>query len=103
MSDSISRQSTLEAIQRHFNPTGEEMPTEVAAVLVGVGVVISTQPSADRKGHWVVDMYDSRGGAWCDNCTTRFTGVSIIGGKVQWDFCPKCGADMRGVDDESTL
>ena len=53
-------------------------------------------PSTDRTGHWVLDVYDSRGGAWCDNCTTKFRNIPVIGGKVQLDFCPKCGADMRG-------
>ena len=42
--DTINRKDTIEAIQQHFNPTGEELPTELASVLAGVGVVIGTMP-----------------------------------------------------------
>lgn len=47
--DTISRKGTIEAIQQHFNPTGEELPTELASVLAGVGVVIGTMPPAQPK------------------------------------------------------
>ena len=47
--DTISRKDTIEAIQQHFNPTGEELPTELASVLAGVGVVIGTMPPAQQE------------------------------------------------------
>ena len=107
MSDNISRRATLEAIQRHFNPTGEEMPTEVAAVLVGVGVVISTQPSTDRKGHWIAEASDKILGQLNWSCSECGEGFALDIGKCPSDigmnYCTNCGADMRGVDDESTL
>ncbi len=121
MSDNISRRATLEAIQRHFNPTGEEMPTEVAAVLVGVGVVISTQPSTDRKGHWmsfeqVADMLSGMfGNCACDvngndewlPSACKYADTECPHPKEEngcWmQFLQQGGADMRGVDDESTL
>lgn len=48
MSDLIDRDKTLEAIQKHFNPGGNEIENWlVAETLIGVGVVISTMPTVD--------------------------------------------------------
>lgn len=102
MNDLISRKATLEAIQRHFNPTGEEMPTGVAAVLVGVGVVISTLPSTDRKGHWIQkDYYDADWNVYeCDQCGEPWQLEAGTPKDNNMNFCPRCGADMRGEQDD---
>ena len=108
MSDNISRHATLEAIQRHFNPTGEEMPTEVASVLVGVGVVISAQPSTDRIGHWILDPdgNDWNLPAWiCSECHRKNDNIGVVEKGIGADprnwggskFCPECGARMSGT------
>ena len=55
-------------------------------------------PSADRpRGKWVYhkdNMPCVRWDRWeCDQCHNRTEYIS--------DYCPNCGADMRGADDES--
>ncbi len=56
---------------------------------------------ADRpKGHWkMYGIYDSKGrrtgehAIICDRCLMK---EIIRFGQSKWDFCPNCGADMRG-------
>lgn len=97
-SDLISRADAIEAL-------GEEPPvwcdedyeiaerdqwrTDIEA--------IKSVPSADRpRGHWI-DMADFE---QCSECRgTHLKEVDTYYGKAIWiktDFCPNCGADMRG-------
>ena len=49
-------------------------------------------PSADRKGHWIDNDKSGTFKIWdCSEC-----GISM---EAPWNFCPHCGADMRGGDD----
>lgn len=51
--DTISRQATINAIQKHFNPTGAELSPDLASVLAGVGVVINMMPPSPSKSQWI--------------------------------------------------
>jgi hypothetical protein len=58
--------------------------------------------TADRpRGHWI-DMADFE---QCSECGgTHLKEVDTYYGKAIWiktDFCPNCGADMRGEDDDN--
>ena len=47
-----------------------------------------------KKGHWIhsrCDMYE------CSECGRIYTSFEI--GECDAEFCPHCGADMRGDDD----
>lgn len=54
-------------------------------------------PSAQpRKGKWLPDntnYYDER--YICSECNANYK-VDTCMGKPSWNFCPNCGADMRG-------
>ena len=57
--------------------------------------VIKGLPSAQKKGWWVHDGYDFPGGVdWihCSECGKR--GINVPADLS--NFCPNCGADMRG-------
>lgn len=71
--------------------------------------IVNDEPTADVrenvKGEWeeievVEEAYDISGvKTWaskmkCDQC--RFTAIAIEGHFSQYNFCPNCGADMRG-------
>lgn len=54
-----------------------------------------------RKGHWVDDEVDSFSKSFgykkfhCSRCLKVIEGIKV--GKT--DFCPNCGADMRGEEE----
>lgn len=91
MDDLISRQAAIKALNNwFFNSMDDRSPKQVIEALP------SAQPER-KKGRWINHRKD-RGHhiADCDQC----------GGTLQWldpderpNFCPDCGADMRGEAD----
>ena len=86
MDDLISRQAAIDAIARLDIP--EDMC--VFEILSHIELEIGTLPSAQperKKGEW------SDGYRWqrCSLCKQT--------GKKSWNYCPNCGADMRGEHD----
>ena len=61
----------------------------------GIDDIVSVQPI--RKGHWIRKENDIEWWYECSECEqeplkSRFTDEDILS-----DFCPNCGADMRGA------
>ena len=58
-------------------------------------------PSADRpQGEWI--EFDTKWGRsfyYCTNCMET-SEVPTAFGKPLYDFCPNCGARMKGADDD---
>ena len=55
---------------------------------------ISKMPTIEperKKGEWIEDGYYDL------PCVCSYCGTA---GERKWNFCPNCGADMRGDDDE---
>ena len=62
---------------------------------------VETMPSADRpQGEWI-KFGLGRGTRilFCTNCERRIE-VPLSQGDSNYDFCPNCGARMKGADDE---
>jgi len=62
---------------------------------------VETIPSADRpQGEWI-KFGLGRGTRilFCTNCERRIE-VPLSQGDSNYDFCPHCGARMKGADDE---
>ena len=59
--------------------------------------ILRGAPSADRKGTWI-DQED----CWqCSECGDEYVlDVDVKPIDARMNFCPNCGADMRGADDE---
>ena len=64
---------------------------------------IDTQPTADVRENVRGEWRDIQIGNWhgveCTACKIAHDGRDVPrknGGIVAWDFCPNCGADMRG-------
>lgn len=58
-------------------------------------------PSAQTKGRWSWVQYDSiseLGDWYCSEC--RFMPSAFNLAKKHLNYCPNCGADMRGEEDE---
>lgn len=100
MDDLISRQVAIDTLTTEcswalydeygqLTPNGEE--------IIGT---LKKIPSAQKKGHWFKRCYIGARDVTvqvCSNCRSEWsydaeTGVS------DYNFCPNCGADMRGED-----
>ena len=79
MNDTISRQAAIDAI---FGRSHEIIKMRIGNL-----------PSADRTGEW---MEDEDGYFRCSHC-----GKYPLYQRSHSDFCPNCGADMRGEDNET--
>jgi len=102
MDDLISRQAAIDALHMHLM---YRMGTDSNKKRLDewINNLPSTQPTIKpRKGKWLPDnnsVYEMR--FVCSECnesqvvpTTGFTKYKPI-----WNFCPNCGADMRGEQD----
>ena len=74
-------------------------------------IIVQEQPTVDavpaRHGKWIIR--DNPGTGWyritCSECGEDVTSTAPCIGffpnaKVVWDYCPYCGADMRGETNE---
>lgn len=96
MSDLIKRDEAIETAvsaavdwHRYANP--------YYSLAACIGEAMSKIPSAERKGKWIphYDAEDYPLGCRCSVCNETY--VMPDG----WaNFCPNCGADMRGEEDE---
>ena len=96
--DLISRQAAIEAIAK-FVPYAicDESTESYTNGLKDAYNLICQLPSADRpKGEWIWSLKDTDGTVrgCCSNCSFRH--VFVGGHTAQYNFCPNCGADMRG-------
>ena len=56
---------------------------------------LSAQPTIEperEKGKWIIDGHHIR----CDNCGEYMCDTDREGDAIPRNFCPNCGADMRG-------
>lgn len=47
-------------------------------------------------GEWIISYIGNRKQTECSACGKSFTTYDVYG----WNYCPWCGADMRGADDD---
>ena len=90
--DCISRQAAVDWLNNEWDGM-------VVSLFDGIRKLPSAQPER-KKGKWI-PLFDGRftGGAYwfhCSNCERVVPDVRNGG----WNFCPNCGADMRGDNDD---
>ena len=92
--DTISRQAAINEIAKWMLEYGGEKEKRERDALEKVANGIKKLPSVQpRKGKWAGTGYSERFGIFiCDNCGKFAT--------MKSEFCPNCGADMRGSQDE---
>ena len=102
MMDLISRQAILKRIEKIRCGVQMMDDTHRASIVMnGMHLceeAVRNQPSAQperKKGRWmiyIISMLDGEG-CKCSEC-------GFFEGAPYWDFCPNCGADMRGEQDD---
>ena len=102
LNDLISRQAAIEALDKRFDKIPMEQTTEILKLRKDLRGLPSIQ-SEQKRGRWIYgeDEYGIDG-YHCDKCgffvpwdyTHKF--INYI---EDYNFCPSCGADMRGEQD----
>ena len=93
MSDLIKREDAIDAVIEWYGCK----PNDIEAF----EKIIKAIPSADRpQGEWL-KFGLGRGTRilFCTNCERKIE-VPLSQGDSNYDFCPHCGARMKGADDE---
>ena len=98
MSDLIKREDAIKAIEELPNAYNGWSDAYDKAYIIGA---LEEVPSADRpQGEWL-KFGLGRGTRilFCTNCERRIE-VPLSQGDLNYDFCPNCGARMKGANDE---
>ena len=105
MSDLISRQEAIDALDKRFDNVPMEQTAEILKLRKDLRELPSIQ-SKQKRGKWIYgeDEYGIDG-YHCDKCgffvpwdyTHKF--INYI---EDYNFCPSCGADMRGEQDDES-
>lgn len=96
MSDQISRQDAIDTLADMHCKSDED--GYVWIVRSDAWARIDALPSAERKGKWIPsferwgDILTTVDGYTCSECSVFNTDKD--------NYCPNCGADMRGEEDE---
>ena len=104
MKDLISRQAAIDALNEYFARIGKLKRRgltkgEKAISLDTVGT-IKTLPSAEpKRGKWIKTARWGRV-YYCNQCRNYLDFDGVNAGRGSTNFCPNCGADMRGEQDE---
>lgn len=94
--DLINRQDAIDALCDNCNNMQAVCAHYPCRQYIAVETLPSAQPER-KKGKWKRKIVDSGYNAdWvCSECGDRWKYDFI-----NFNFCPNCGADMRGEDDE---
>ena len=99
MTRMIDADELIEAMTKFSNATGEDMTHGI--FYAHIAPTIEAVPV--KRGKWIIR--DNPGTGWyrvtCSECGEDVTAnAPCIGffphAKVIWNYCPECGADMRG-------
>lgn len=105
MSDLIDRQAAIDALADYIHNVDKVMGTghlNADDCKDAAASVFEELPSAEpkrKKGKWIKE--NCRGQAYkCSACGNYLDFRGVNAGRGDANFCPNCGADMRGVKDE---
>ena len=89
--DLISRQAAIEAL---LGITAMRNTIPLDSAIFNIKKLPSVQPER-KTGHWVKTARWGRV-YYCDQCRNYLDFDGVNAGRGSTNFCPNCGADMRG-------
>ena len=101
MSDLIDRQAAIEALREYL--VGKRCPDDgtLTCRLIENEVINKLPSIQPKRGRWIkLDMHIGMADHKCTACEQECY-VPTCMGEPMYAFCPNCGADMRGEQDES--
>lgn len=97
MSDLVKREDAIKAIKQWLDNDGSLFDVGLKQAIRE----IKRLPSADRpRGEWIERYGSSRGIYECSKCGNLIHSPYEDIRKKFHAYCGRCGADMRGADDE---
>lgn len=99
--DTISRQAAIDAINCDITITGRQN-AELVAATIGAFVdrIKALPPAQPKRGKWIKTARWGRV-YYCNQCRNYLDFDGVNAGRGSTNFCPNCGADMRGEQDDS--
>lgn len=85
MTDLISRQKALEAIDKYF----DDLP--IQGYYDMVQIITNLPPIEPRRGKWIFRSIESPYRWECNKCGDKV--------RARYNFCPNCGARMERSED----
>jgi Zn finger protein HypA/HybF involved in hydrogenase expression len=92
MSNLIDRQAAIAAIDKEQKEIGVSDVSAMYAYSKCKAIIKQLPPAQPKRGKWVYQM----GKIKCDQCLRAIRRIDHDG---LLNFCPNCGADMRGEQD----
>ena len=99
--DCISRQAAIDGLRDYL--VGKRCPDDgtLTCRLIENEVINKLPPIQPKRGRWIkLDMHRGMADHKCTACEQECY-VPTCMGEPMYAFCPNCGADMRGEQDES--
>ena len=105
MDDTIYRQAAIDAMNRHLDTipvtNNNTMDMIRRSEVMDCRGIINSLPSAEterKKGKWISKGYGEYRCSSCRNIVDL--DEEILMSIKMFDYCPVCGADMRGEQDD---
>lgn len=95
MSDLICRQAAIDGLRDYL--VGKRCPDDgtLTCRLIENEVIEKLPPIQPKKGKWIKTARWGRV-YYCDQCRNYLDFDGVNAGRGSTNFCPNCGADMRG-------
>ena len=94
MSDLIDRQAAIDAVRSYY----DECDESDKSIEERIEALPPAQPER-KTGKWVRNFDGNEWHWFCSNCKEKWYEEDLwMGGNGFPNYCPNCGADMRGND-----
>lgn len=96
--DCISRQAAIDGINEYMVGKRCDADGTMMARLINELVIKQLPPIQQKRGKWIKTARWGRV-YYCNQCRNYLDFDGVNAGRGSTNFCPNCGADMRGEQD----